>query len=427
MSTASAFRKNNRSAFTNFLQAKYEAYTGEIHVNSTPYYLCVDPSDICQLRCPTCPTGVENESKRGNLSDRIIYRGKRALLGRDLFDAVLDELGEQLFLIMFYNYGEPLLNKNLPEYIRKADALDIETEIHTNLSLKLSDQEIEDLLTSGLGSLNASIDGFSQESYQIHRVGGDVELVKSNLERLVKARDRLGLHTYITYKFLVFSFNEHEVPAARQFCEDRGINFIYGDAFIQNPDWLPSHRKGQEPYYSETDIQMLLSQWEAAGKPNYWKEHEKRPLWSVLSKAQEANLPSFCGWHYGFSVLTAGGPVAPCCAAAKEEDDFGKVIPGEVGFREIWNNDRYRKSRAAFAGRDVPGLAGVDTVCVRCYFPKFVQHLYSLHDQKVINQFKRVFNGTDPVLERAFALLEGDPHQFVDFFQKESIDLCQRT
>jgi len=29
-----------------------------------PYYMGIDPTSICQLRCPSCPTGVENESRR---------------------------------------------------------------------------------------------------------------------------------------------------------------------------------------------------------------------------------------------------------------------------------------------------------------------------------------------------------------------------
>src|SRR5262245_56879301 len=140
------FRKTNRSAFVNFLRAKYETYTGELDVQSYPYYLCLDPSDKCQLRCPTCPTGIENEGKRTKAADAPIFRSKRATLSEDLLGALLDELGEYLFLINFYNYGEPLLNRNLPSFIRRATAFDIDTEIHTNLSLPLSDQYIDDLL-----------------------------------------------------------------------------------------------------------------------------------------------------------------------------------------------------------------------------------------------------------------------------------------
>ena len=81
---------------------------------------------------------------------------------------------------MFYNWGEPLLNKQLPAFIRKAKARRIETDVNSNLSLHLSNDDIDELLGSGLDNLSASLDGFSQQSYETYRVGGDLELAKSN-------------------------------------------------------------------------------------------------------------------------------------------------------------------------------------------------------------------------------------------------------
>src|SRR5262249_7912661 len=160
----------------------------------------------------------------------------------------------------------------------------IETEVHTNLSLPLTDQQIEDVMSSGLDYLNASIDGFTQETYQIHRVGGQLDLVKRNLERLAAARDRLGAKTIITYQTLVFRHNEHEIPAARAYCEKLGIRFLYGDAFIDNPAWLPSYRTGEAPYFSASDINQRVAEWDAAGHGDYFGEHEKKPYWSLFPK-----------------------------------------------------------------------------------------------------------------------------------------------
>src|SRR5215467_1461709 len=100
------FKQRNRAAYENFLTSKYEMWTGAVHVQSRPYYLIVDPTSHCQLRCPTCPTGVENASRKsgGNVRFR-----RRTFLSEEIYDAVLDELGDYLFLIMFYNWGEPLL------------------------------------------------------------------------------------------------------------------------------------------------------------------------------------------------------------------------------------------------------------------------------------------------------------------------------
>ena len=97
--------------------------------------------------------------------------------------------------------------------------------------------------------------------------------------------------------------------------------------------------------------------------------------------------------------------MAPCCAVAKDRDDFGTVVPGQVRFGDIWNNDRYRASRAAFAPAGSGHSEQVETVCTTCPYPRFLHHLYSVHDAKVLTQFHQTFKGTDPVLEHAFDLL----------------------
>ena len=386
----SVFRKANRSAYANYLLAKYETYIGETHVRSYPYFLCLDPSDKCQLRCPTCPTGIENESRRDKSGESRIFRAERSVLTEDLLAALLDEMGEYLFLINFYNYGEPLLNKSLPSFIRRASAFDIDTEIHTNLSLPLSDAFIEELLTSGLGHLQASIDGFSQETYERHRVGGDLSLVKRNLERFVAARDRLGLSTDISYNFLVFSFNEHEMYAARAWAQKLGIHFNDRDAFVDDPGWLPSYRRHEKALPIPESIRF---------------KDEVQEGWSPMPVLDESRCPPACGWHHGFSVITAGGAVSPCCAVAKDRDDFGVVVPGRTRFADVWNNDRFRVSRASFAGTEIAGLESLETICTKCPYPAFLQHLYAIYDAQIMVEFANRFAGADPVVERAFDLL----------------------
>ena len=383
----SGFQQTSRAAFTNFLRAKYEMYAGKIEVATRPYYMSIDPSDRCQLRCPTCPTGIENERHRTGDGSGL-FRPQRHRMTRELFDALLDELGDYLFLVMFYNYGEPLLNTNLAGFIRKAKARRIETELHTNLSLRISDQRIEELLNSGLDRLLASIDGFSQETYQIHRVGGDFALAKGNLERLVRARERLGLKTHIAYGFLVFSFNEHEVGQVERYCRDLGIAFERREAFVDDPGWLPSYRRGEKPWRVPVEARLKKD----AGQG-----------WSPLPEVDGRRAASACGWHYGYSVVTAGGHVAPCCAVAKAEYDLGEVVPGRTGFGDVWNNARFQTARAAFAGADAPAQRA-DSVCLRCPYPAGIQHLYSVHDAKVLRQFVAVFGGRDRLLEPAFEL-----------------------
>ena len=237
------FQKSNPSAFQNFLLAKYERFTGQVINQSSPYFLLIDPSSVCQLRCPFCPTGIENAAKK---EGRPLRLRNRTMMTPELFDNLIEELGENLFYVLFYNWGEPLFNKHLPEFIRKAKSYHIHTEIHTNLSFQFTDAQIENLLSSGIDEIDASIDGFSQQSYQTYRQGGDFNLAKSNLERMAKTRERLGLQTDLIWNFLVFSFNEHEIEDCRKYCDEIGIRFNRRDAFIiisEKPDWLPSYRK----------------------------------------------------------------------------------------------------------------------------------------------------------------------------------------
>ena len=424
------YRKDNLSAFQNFLQAKYDAFTGAAQVSSKPYYAMVDPCDICQLRCPTCPTGIENEGRRLKILDDTHYRSDRSRLSPELFDAFIDEMGEYLFIIDFHSWGEPLLNEHTPSFIRKAKAYDIETSIHTNLSLKLSDQRIEEILTSGLDNVLASVDGFSQEAYEKFRVGGNVELVKENLIRAAQMRDKLGLKTAIAYKYLVFSWNEHEAADAQKFAADNGLIFLRQDACIPDADWLPSYRKGEKPFLSLEDVGVLDQQWASVGKPDYWKEHEKHPYWLPIHPGQDwvptegPKANSFCGWHYSVAVVQPGGQLAPCCMIAKESDRFGTVVPGQVSMAEAWNSDSYQKSRAVFAGKTIEGLENTDTVCSRCFYPDPLKHNYSNNDGKIIGQFLSLFESSEPVLAGAFKLLSNGENdsvrqQFVSFFEEQ--------
>jgi MoaA/NifB/PqqE/SkfB family radical SAM enzyme len=392
-------RKTTKAPYLNFLRAKYEMYTGAVAVESYPSYVGIDPSSACNLRCPTCATGIEYESVRGS-GERIVFRN-RTLLSVELFDALLEEMGDYLFLIMFFNWGEPLLNKNLPAMIRKAAEREIETDIHTNLSLPLSARFLEELLSAGLGSLGASLDGFSQETYETYRRGGDLALARENLERLVAIRDRLGLATRIVWNFLVFSFNEHEIPAVETYCRDLGIGFNARDAWINDPEWLPSYRK-VEPSISPPG---QMSVWSPTGEPE-----------------APASRSAACGWHYGFTMINADGSLSPCCASEDQKNDLGTVRPGEQGFTEVWNNPRYQNSRAAFAGRPLPGGDEVETLCMQCPFDEGIQSLYTVFDDRVLRQFEEVLQRSEPLLGEAFRLLADRP-SFVEFYQRHRAQL----
>ena len=64
----------------------------------------------------------------------------------------------------FFNWGEPLLNTHLEDFISLANSKNVLSAISTNLSLQLSDDRIRRLVTSGLREMIVSLDGASSET-----------------------------------------------------------------------------------------------------------------------------------------------------------------------------------------------------------------------------------------------------------------------
>lgn len=405
-----AARRTDRAALENFLLAHYERYRGEVEVRSAPFMLLIDPASVCQLQCPMCPTGLDNAGRGPAPGKR--WRA-RALMSRELFDALLAELGHALYFVLLYNWGEPLLNRDLTYFVRRLAERDIASEVHTNLSLPLSDEFIDRLVDSGLDRLEASIDGFSQESYGRYRVKGRFELARDNLVRLAKARDRAGSRLHLVWNFLVFRFNEHEIEAARSFCAANGIEFVRREAAISaelQSEFLPSYRADEAPTGSF--------------------EARRAPFDPALFEARQKTT---CAWHYFYSVVNADGSVSPCCAPWEDRWDLGRIEPGHSGFMDIWRGRRYRRARADVSGsrlvrqlrqtgqlsclRSNDDFARIGTLCEGCLMPPFMLDLYSAHADRVVEHYAQNLAQRYLELAQCMAVVRRDPQAFLAAYE----------
>ncbi|RMF64216.1 MAG: radical SAM protein, partial [Calditrichaeota bacterium] len=64
-----------------------------------PFILTVEPTNLCNLRCPLCVTGNGKLTRNAGQMDF------------DLFRRIIDDVGEFLFYLLLYHQGEPFLNK----------------------------------------------------------------------------------------------------------------------------------------------------------------------------------------------------------------------------------------------------------------------------------------------------------------------------
>lgn len=409
----SKVKKATLRAFENYLVAKYERLASVPQTRSLPYVMTIDPTNVCQLRCPGCMTGLFNEGRKKKVKN---LQGMRppARLTPAVFDSIYDECGDTLFYCHFYNWGEPLFNEHLPYFIRSASERGIFTKMDTNLSLKCSDQKLEKLLTSGLDQLAVSIDGFSQETYEKYRVNGNFGLVLGNLKRLVALRDRLGAVTRICWNFLFFSFNEHEAAAISEFCDQHGIDFVPKDAvftFKMPADWKPTHvREGKpNPYRRNRPLELSSADWTTPAGV--------LPLY--VGKPQGRS----CGWHYSYTVVNADGGVHPCCGLYNPALDFGHVTAEPGSFGRIWNGANFQAVRRDFPAATEANAAGPTTICTRCTHSEVYRNHYTVLDREIMVKYWSLDAASEVrSLDRYFALLQTSPLEFVGEFAARYAD-----
>lgn len=322
-------RKGPR-AYLNLFSMLLQRKLGVRKVHGSPFILTLDPSSACQLRCPFCPTG----SQKGVIRNMD-------LMSLELFQKIIDEVGPYIFRLDLFNWGEPLLNKHFVEMVRYAKRHRIWVSTSTNLSVQLSDQQMEDLLRSGLDKMIVSLDGVSEEKYRKYRIGGNFNLVMSNLQRLAQKKRELGLERpIIVWQFLVFRYNEEDIETARQMAGEMGVQLKLGAPFVyQEEQWI--------------DMTPTLDEF------NLYRQ-----LPAAESQSKNSTKPKRCDWLYSSAAINANGSVSPCCVVPVEQDDFGRLAGGD--YKQVYNNEKYQAARALFTGSS---SGHTPTICDHCSWP----------------------------------------------------------
>lgn len=305
------------------------------YVRGYPYVLIIDTINICNLKCPLCPTGIDLP---GRPKGRMDF---------SLFKKIIDILGDYALTLVLYNWGEPLLNKEIYPMIEYAKQRSIKTIVSSNLNI-LNEKDAETLVKSGLDRLIISLDGTKSETYEGYRKGGNYHRVIGNIELLVRTKAEMrSSKPKIIWQFLVFKHNVHEIPGIKNIAKQLkvdGIDIFNG--YLGGP--------GQTPYIRDERTAELVSKWLCPDgrykgqfdyflNPNYLNKKRCYFLWKTLT----------VNWD---------GSVSPCCCVYEPSTDFGNI---KEGFHQIWNNDLFRSSRALFR-KNNGSLSKVHTICRPC-------------------------------------------------------------
>ena len=138
----------------NLYVVRFQRMRGRSKVHGYPVTLTIESANVCNLACPFCFTGAGEVSRAKTHFPMPLYK------------RTMDELGDYLFQLELHNWGEPLLNKNIPDLIQIATDKGVSTLISTNFSFPFSEERAEALVGSGLSILGVSLDGARQETYE---------------------------------------------------------------------------------------------------------------------------------------------------------------------------------------------------------------------------------------------------------------------
>ncbi len=314
----------------NIALAEIELRQQRTTLRCMPYYYIIDICNVCNLRCPLCPTG-----------NTTIAR-KQAMLSTKQYQEFFEKIREYALVVSFYNHGEPMLNPDVFSIIEHTHRNRVGTNISSNFNWP-QPVSINDFIRSGLDYVTVSLDGVTQETYQQYRVRGDVAEVFDNMKRLVSVKRALKSRTpFVEWQFIVFKHNEHEMDEARKLAADIGVDLL---RFV-SPGVPPEDMHDSQ----------LEEKWMPIN-PLYWERHPK------LVEDRGYVFDRACFYLYRSMFIYPGGGVTPCCFAHDDRRDFGNLYTNSVS--EIWNNKTYRSARLLFS-KGAPADDRVETICDKC-------------------------------------------------------------
>ena len=310
-------RYNSPLKAANLVRVMLEMKLGRVEVKGKPFIMFLEVNNICNLHCPFCLTG----------KDTTLDRPKRNMSLEEMKQSI-EAVADYLYFIQLYNWGEPLLNKDLFEFIRYAHQRRIFTMVSSNMNFArpgLAEQTVD----SGLDYFISAIDGFSPESYVKYRRGGDFEKAIRNMEDVLTKRKQQGVdHPFVEWQYVVFRHNQHELEAARTFAERIGVDYFHPiPGYIEDSEWIT----GLPEFQAELGLPASV-----AGC--------MRP-WTHLN-------------------IRADGGIAACCYEFFKKDDFGNIF--ETPFGQLWNNDMFITARKVLSQGLDKAPETPKTICHGC-------------------------------------------------------------
>lgn len=292
-----------------------------------PSKIRLEASSHCQLRCPSCPTTTK----------AIHPAVGSGLLTLEAFRGVIDG-SPWLKVIELSNYGEIFLNPNLLAMLRYAHERGVTLSVENGANLNYASPEVlEGLVKYRVQAILCSIDGATQDTYARYRVRGKLDAVLGHIATINQHKQAYqSALPELTWQFVAFGHNEHEIPAARAMAGELGMGFVVKLSW--DPDFSPV-----------TDEDTLRSVAGAASRREF-KENQGVDY-----------MQSICHQLWDAPQINWDGKVLGCCR--NFWGDFGPENAFDDGLLAAINTEKMTYARQMVQGRQP---ARADIPCTTC-------------------------------------------------------------
>ncbi len=273
-------------------------YGHSCRITGKPIACSIEPTSICNLNCPECPTGAN------------LLKRPRGMLPMADYTKMLAQLAPELLYLNLYIQGEPLMHPNFGAMVKEASRYKLYTSTSTN-GHYMNQALAEELVRSKLTRIIFSVDGTNQESYGLYRVGGNFHQVKQSIIDVVRAKRKArSFYPIIVMQFLVFRHNEHELPQVKKL----------------------AHRLKVDK------LEIKTAQFNSFGNMRPPLNAKYSRYSDELGRYLKTPVMNRCWRQWHSATITWDGRLAPCCYDKDATYAFGNVNTQSLD--ELWYGEK---------------------------------------------------------------------------------------
>ncbi len=275
-----------------------------------PTQFAIGVTNICNLKCPLCITGLKQQQKALKYMDY------------ELFTNIIDKIKDHAKLVQLYNWGESFLHKNIVDMIAYCSKFNLNTEISSNLSFK-DDKKLEGAVENGLRRLIVSFDGTNQEDYSRYRVGGKFKLVLENIAKIRNHKTKYNTeYPKIILQFLRNKYTGNQIEEIKS-----------------------NYKKWGADEYVVYDMTTIFKDRDLEKAKEWFDDKEIK-----TRKFLDVDIPSqgqYCYFINDFMIIEQDGSIAPCCYSTDPAENYGMWDP-DKSLSENYNSYRIKAARKMF-------------------------------------------------------------------------------